>query len=70
MRLYLCVHCQNDQHHNCERTIPARPGEYGGSKCTCPCDGRKNYGRSPEEENLARVLNPQENPLTDGGIVE
>jgi len=48
MRLYLCVHCQNDQHQNCERTIHCPEGQYGGSKCTCPCDGRKDYRRKIE----------------------
>lgn len=38
--LYLCGACKEGRHEECEIAHPTPKGVYGGSKCTCCCNGR------------------------------
>ncbi len=41
--LYYCKACENGNHKKCELGHPAPKGNYGGSKCRCPCSGDPLY---------------------------
>jgi hypothetical protein len=42
--LYLCKACEDEHHGECEKGFPAPPGVFGGSKCTCLCNGNPMFG--------------------------
>jgi hypothetical protein len=42
--LYLCKACEDDNHKDCELGFPCPPGQFGGSKCTCQCNGNPKFG--------------------------
>lgn len=50
VRLYMCPACRDNDHKNCDRSHPAPPGHYGGSKCICSCDGKPNFRKLQEQE--------------------
>jgi len=39
MRIYTCHWCTEGQHEKCELSHHCSPGQYGGSRCLCPCKG-------------------------------
>ena len=43
MYLYNCGACIRGEHAKCERVHSCPPGQFGGSKCVCPCDGNPDY---------------------------
>lgn len=53
MRLYLCHLCETEDHAKCERSTPCPPGHFGGSRCTCPCQGHQNWRERQEKEHKA-----------------
>ena len=55
--LYVCDTCKREEHEKCERSTPAKHGEFGGRKCACPCNGRsKKQMQKDWEEHFKRIL--------------
>ena len=42
--LYLCKACKKENHKDCEHGFPCPPGQIGGSKCNCVCNGNPLFG--------------------------
>lgn len=43
VKIYQCQPCLKGDHKKCERSNKTPPGQCGGSKCICPCNGDPNY---------------------------
>lgn len=39
MRIYTCYWCHEGKHEKCDLSSYCSPGQYGGSRCICPCKG-------------------------------
>jgi len=50
MRIYTCHWCTAGQHEKCELSHDCPPGQYGGSRCICPCKGDPKYLERKVEE--------------------
>lgn len=52
MYVHLCPECEAGRHKSCWRTKPSHPpGSYGGSRCSCPCDGNPNFNTHNPNQN-------------------
>lgn len=43
VHLYTCDACVGGEHSKCAKVTPCEPGCYGGSKCTCGCNGDPDW---------------------------
>lgn len=63
VKLYLCRWCQKGKHGKCERSTSVPKGQFGGSRCTCGCDGNKNWGKIQKDifKNFLQHYDNQQN---------
>lgn len=53
VKLYTCEPCERGEHDKCEIGQSAPDGQYGGTKCMCPCKGNPNMNMTeqPQQPN-------------------
>lgn len=55
MRIHLCEACRKGDHEHCAGDIPAGKGEYGGSRCICPCRTDKDLLKAIKKHHEASL---------------
>ncbi len=55
VKLYTCGFCERGEHDKCEIGQPAPEGQYGGTKCMCPCGGNPNMNMTDKPQQPISV---------------
>lgn len=55
VKLYTCDPCERGDHDKCEIGQSAPEGQYGGTKCMCPCGGNPNMNMTDKPQQPISV---------------